>query len=77
MWKNIQKNHNDTSKLNAILISNQQQLQSHQSKINSNENKINTKLNFDGRNEWSPHGSIKSKFARSSICLDVYILMYV
>ena len=32
MWKDIQKNHNDTSKLNTTVINNQQQLQSCQSK---------------------------------------------
>ena len=66
MRKDIQKNHNDTSKLNTIVNNNQQQLQSHQSAINSNNNKINTinnQLNYDGRNEWSPHGYINSKFA--------------
>ena len=32
MWKDIQKNHNDTSKLNTTVINNQQQLQSCKSK---------------------------------------------
>ena len=63
MWKDIQKNHNDTSKLNNTI---NDQLQDHQNRIHSNENRINSinsQLDYGGRRIWGTHKSI-CKFIR-------------
>ena len=58
MWKDIRKNHNDTSELNNDLVNHQQQLQSHQDIINSINNQINSKLDYGGRRIWGTQKSI-------------------
>ena len=71
MWKDIQTNHNDTSKLNNDLVNHQQQLQSHQGTINSINNQINTinsQLGYGGRRIWGTHKSI-CMFVRTSIII--------